>query len=216
MTYRFSLRSIRAGAVAAVSAVVLVGCNGGTEVEDPPTTASPSAPTSSPESSPSPTETESTEEPTTEGPTDEPTEASALPELPEAAKENTPEGAEAFIRYYFDVANFALTKPEPGLVPKIASDECVSCATLEAQVADLSQQGQRATSNPYEIKSMALVGGTTQDVELFNMVVALPATTIESRDGTVSDPSQEAEYSGTGGARWEGGRWELLDLDLSP
>ncbi|NLJ54921.1 MAG: hypothetical protein GX344_12425 [Intrasporangiaceae bacterium] len=213
MTYRFSLRSIRAGAVAAVAAVVLVGCNGGTEVEDPPTTASPSAPTSSPESSPSPTELESTEEPT-EGPTAEPTEASALPELPEAAKENTPEGAEAFIRYYFDVANIAMMTPQVGLIPTLAHADCQSCKAMEMDAETLVRDGQRAASQVYDVQSMAVVGGTSQDVELFNMVVLLPGSDIEMEGDVVEEGAAPAEYSGTGGAKWNGEQWELLDLDL--
>lgn len=215
MTYRFSLRSIRAGAVAAVSAVVLVGCNGGTEVEDPPTTASPSAPTSSPESSPSPTELESTEEPTTEGPTDEPTEASALPELPEAAKENTPEGAEAFIRYYFDVVNRAYTTPESGLIPALSNDECLACVALEEQVGQLISSGQRVAYEPFALTDMSVVGGGAEpEVVRFNVEMTQPANQFIDSDDNVVLSSEAMQKSGVVAAIWEGEAWKLYGSGL--
>ena len=211
MTYRFSLRSIRAGAVAAVAAVVLVGCNGGAEVEDPPTTASPSAPTSSPESSPSPTETESTEEPTTEGPTDEPTEASALPELPEAAKENTPEGAEAFIRHYVDVLNQAHMHPELGLIERYADAGCESCESGKEAIQRLIDLDAHFDGEMYELQSLTPIGGGEPGVQRFEAEWRGLSAQVVSESGEVLDVVPAEDFEGIMAARWEGERWVFYD-----
>lgn len=155
-----------------------------------------------------------TTEPPIESPSAEPTATSALPPLPAEATENTPEGAEAFIRYYFDVANQAFTTPQSGLIPSLANDDCESCADLEQQVVDFERQGLRATTDPYNVESMSRVGGSPQDVTLFNMVVQLPATSTITEDGVESQPSEAATYKGTGAAIWAEGKWELLGLEL--
>lgn len=212
MTHHFSVRSLRSGAVAAVAAVVLVGCNGGTDPEESPTT----APTTAEVTTPSPTETEPTEEPTTEEPTEEPTETSALPELPEEAKENTPEGAEAFIRYYFDAANQLLQDPEPGQLITLGIDECLSCASMEARIAGLAEEGQRVRSDVYSVTSMGQVGGVDGDVTIFNMEVDLLPTAILESDGSVAQDSGRSTLTGQAAAVWEGESWSIFDLGLEP
>lgn len=202
MTHRFVVPGwARLGAAAVVAAVVLSGCTGA-EPDPGPTGATATSPTAS-----------ATESPTA---TEEPTETSALPPLPEEATENTPEGAEAFIRYYVEVANAALTRPEQGLIPMLAHEDCQSCVTMEQQVRDLVSKGDRATDPPYSVRSMERVGGTSEGLEMFNMALVLNETAIEAADGTVGQSSVEEEMSGTGAAIWSEGSWRILDFDLQP
>ena len=42
-----------------------------------------------------------------------------MPEMPAAAKENTPEGREAFIKYYFDLMNYTIEARDPQLMSNV-------------------------------------------------------------------------------------------------
>ncbi|MGA8048266.1 MAG: DUF6318 family protein, partial [Dermatophilaceae bacterium] len=146
----------------------------------------------------------------------EPSGTSALPPLPEEATENTPEGAEAFIRYYFDVANRLYQDPVPGLILELSDPECESCAAIEEQVAELSSNSQRAEADAYDVQSMERVGGSVDGVTTFNMVVNLPANAILDESGSRVSESGAATYRGEGAAVWEGDSWALFGLNLQP
>ena len=124
MTHQFVVPAwARLGTAAVMAAAVLSGCTG-SEPDPGPTGATATSPTESATESPTPTE--------------EPTETSALPPLPEEATENTPEGAEAFIRYYVDVVNEAYTTPRTGLIPPLSDPDCIACIEMENRVAEMS------------------------------------------------------------------------------
>lgn len=198
---------VRVFGAAVVVGVLLTGCNGEPGPEE---TSSETVTTS--------TSTETSTETVTASPsesvTPQPSETSVLPPLPDAAKENTAEGAEAFIRYYFEVLNLSVTQPANGLIPQLAYAECESCAVAEERAESFVAEGKRATGDPYVIKSMARVGGTPEDMEYFNMEVRTPAVAVENTDGTVGTPSVAGVLAGEGAAIWEDGRWQLFGLAL--
>ena len=202
MTHQFVVPAwARLGTAAVMAAAVLSGCTG-SQPDPGPTGATATSPTESATESPTPTE--------------EPTETSALPPLPEEATENTPEGAEAFIRYYVDVANLAHQTPQLGLVPQLASDVCESCVTMEQQVSDLVAKGERVEEPVYQIDKIEPIGGSTGGVQLFNMNVTLPANRILTAEGAEASSYEATEISGRGGAIWEGDRWWVYELTLTP
>jgi len=196
---------------AAVVALVLVGCSGSGDPEPIPTT--PPTSVSTP-ASPSPTPDDTLTGDPTE--TSEPGEAGDLPPLPDAAKENTPEGAEAFIRYYFDVANGLYMDPKPGLIPGISDQDCVACQRTETTIRDLSLSNSHARTEPFVITSMERIGGGAPGVQRFNMVAHAPANATVSQDGSESNLGDEATLQGIGAAIWDGNQWKLYDLALEP
>jgi len=200
MTHRFVVPAwARLGTAAVMAAAVLSGCTG-SEPDPGPTGATATSPTESATESPTPTE--------------EPTETSALPPLPEEATENTPEGAEAFIRYYFDVVNALLMSPQTGVLPRLSDNACQSCASIEQQIADMESLTQRAENEAYVIDSMARVGGSFDGVTTFNMEVTLPANAILDASGEAVRQSEAAVFTGEGAARWVDGAWSLYGLNL--
>ncbi|GAA1732820.1 DUF6318 family protein [Aeromicrobium alkaliterrae] len=50
------------------------------------------------------------------------------PELPEAATAETPEGAEAFIRYYVEVLNYTSLTGDTETLQRASDDQCTGCA----------------------------------------------------------------------------------------
>lgn len=187
-----------------MAAVLLVSaCNGGSDPVETPTATDSTTVTPTETATPEPSET-----------TPDPTEA-VLPPLPDAAKENTPEGAEAFIRYYFEVVNGLYTDPRSGVVPQLSDAGCVSCQRTEATIADLEASSARARTEPFIIRSVASVGGDPSELARFNMVVDAPENATVDSSGNESNPGLATTLTGVGAVSWEGERWVLYDLELT-
>jgi hypothetical protein len=157
-----------------------------------------------------------TTEPPIESPSAEPTATSALPPLPAEATENTPEGAEAFIRYWFDVTNDLYMRPDAGVVPLISHPDCVACQRTESTITELAATDSTALTEPFLIESMERIGGGPPDVTRFNMVADAPANATVDADGNESNPGEAATVEGVGAAYWDGERWTLYGLELEP
>lgn len=63
------------------------------------------------------------------------------PELPERARLNTKAGAEAFLRHYVDLVNYAQATGETGALSAAASPGCRACAAFERRVDDVYGKG---------------------------------------------------------------------------
>jgi hypothetical protein len=200
MAWTISARPRTAALAVAAGLLLATGCTGSDDAATSPTTA--------PTAAASPT-AEATDSPTTETP--EPTETSALPPLPDAATENTPEGAEAFIRYYFDVVNLGYTTPQPGLASQLSDSECLACQGIEEQIQGLTDARQRVRIPPFDVQEVALAGGGAPGVTSFNVSLVQPANQFVAEDGGVVRESPEVQKSGVVAAIWEGQGWLLYD-----
>ncbi|MGN6689140.1 MAG: DUF6318 family protein [Actinomycetales bacterium] len=105
--------------VALAASLALAGCGGSA---DPATT--PSPPVSSPSSA-------STTPAPTPSATPTPSPTVSVPPMPEAAKQHTVAGGEAFVKYYFDVINAVRTGAPTRALQELSSSGCNSC--LEEQ-----------------------------------------------------------------------------------
>jgi len=134
--------------VAVAVACVLVSCS----ADAGPRTAP--SPTTSP--SPSPT-TPSTSEPTRE-PTNKPTGPSE-PELPATAKAESRAGAEAFVRYYIELLNFAGRTGNTTELKRHASG-CTSCENLASAFRRTYEQGGSYDTQGWRVYSQFTVPGS--------------------------------------------------------
>lgn len=103
--------------------MVVSGCSGTVETSGAgspsavatATSATPSVPSTQ---APTPSQTAAAYKPATpEGPA----ENVPVPEMTSAAKENTPEGREAFIKFYFDLMNYTIESRDPSVMLKITA-----------------------------------------------------------------------------------------------
>ncbi len=74
-----------------------------------------------------------------------------IPELPEAATEDTEDGAEAFVQYYVDLLNYTGRVPQSGLLEPYGQPGCATCDVLEKETSELEDAGDR-----YKIDSLAV------------------------------------------------------------
>lgn len=104
---------------ALLATLALSGCSGDGEATTPTPTPSPSV--TSPTASPSPTP----------------------PALPDAARAHTPEGAEAFVRHFWEVVDYASTNLDPEAIKTLIEPGCTGCFGGHDAIAEVRDGGGR-------------------------------------------------------------------------
>ncbi|MFK0006514.1 DUF6318 family protein [Paenarthrobacter sp. NPDC090520] len=129
-----------------MSAVLLLGgCQGGTPSETSTTTAPPTPGSSAPGSSSPGTPAPGTAGASTAGTLSpsgvyKPADATGkarnvpVPVMPALAKENTKEGLEAFIRYWFQLLSYSYETGDTARVAAVTSEGCTLCAYLASSI----------------------------------------------------------------------------------
>ncbi|MBM6404608.1 hypothetical protein JQN72_10185 [Phycicoccus sp. CSK15P-2] len=132
--------------------------------------------------------------------------------VPEAAQENTPEGAEAFVRFYLDLVNEAWTTPATGLLPPLSDDDCGFCTRTEADARELAKAGHHFAKDSVESGSAKQVPAPSGQVH-FEIEVTQKAVTIVDDSGAEVDRIQGATERVKVGVKWTDSGWRFLDLE---
>jgi hypothetical protein len=114
--------------VGLVSCLSMSACTDG-DVAAAPTTTSPSS-TSAAQTTP-----------TTSAPTSPPTQEPQPPELPALAKEKSPAGAKAFVKYYMGIVNYSWHVGSGSLARRYSTPECVACRGIASSIDEMSRAG---------------------------------------------------------------------------
>lgn len=149
--------------------VALAGCQ--EESADPP----------SPK--PSPTVTES--------PTESPS-APAEPDMPAAAKEPTQAGAEAFVRYYWDLVNYAQATGDTKRLRSVSAATCVQCDGGIDAIDDVYGRDGRIVGGRYVVDRLE-ASKLESSVPRFRLTYALANTSqVIDLPGSADDGSLHA------------------------
>ncbi len=179
---------------AALGSVLLAGCDssGGDEPSPSPT---PSATSASPSASPSSSPT--------------PSPSASGPEIPAAAREQTPAGAEALLRHYLDASSTAWMTPDPAVLDGLATKQCVTCQNLQSEAADLKAKGRRYTTPPIKLVQVKRLSASDAQV-VFELRLEQPASDIVDASGAVVDRQAAETLKRAARVVWQEGRW-LVD-----
>lgn len=83
------------------------------------------------------------------------TPAPTLAALPEAAKAKTPQGADAFVRYFFSQLNVAFTSGTPEMIRVLSAPSCVLCKTYADGVEAARASGDTLDADTFIIAEVA-------------------------------------------------------------
>lgn len=135
-TMRASGRA-RAALAGVVSLALLAGCDGGGggSSTTPPTTASSTWSATTPSTTSATSSTATSSETTTAY-------VPVKPEFPAAAKKQTLKSAEAFVKYYYELLNYAFAKPAAGLLGPLGTSSCETCKAYEKIATGLVAKDQ--------------------------------------------------------------------------
>lgn len=187
-------------ALAAAAALALSAC-GGAPTSDPSSSSQSAAPTIDAR----PTPASSTA----------PARNIAVPELPEAAKQNTKEGFEAFVYYYVSLLDYAYQTGDTGPARAKADDGCTMCKVATEDIDRSFKSGMWnvggnvsisafATDGEPDINGLWVAQVTLNQSELANASAA--------RGVSTSHPATSASLLAT--AEYANGDWSMFDLGL--
>ncbi|XAS72683.1 DUF6318 family protein [Micrococcaceae bacterium Sec5.1] len=216
----FTVLTVRIAAVAFGISLLLSGCQGGSSPGSPPsetrsTTASPTlgASSSGAASSPSP----STAPSGVYKPADAKGKAQnvPVPVMPELAKENTKEGLEAFIRYWYAQQNYAIETGDSSDWKGLTARDCRACNRIQEGIDDSNIKGRWLAGGKLNVPVIELLWTEKADTQQAKVQVIQQRATYFNADGTTGRPPEEATNSAFGlFASFGPAGWTVTDLGL--
>ena len=152
--------------------------------------------------------------PSSSGPGVSPT-GTTLPlpvDLPVAAREHSPAGAEAFVRFFYAQVNRAWTRPEAGLIPRLCLSTSKSCAALEATALELVAKKQRYDGDPGTILSVLALGSGAPEILAVDIRGRSERRNVLDSNGAIiaTDPLEATHFEAK--LRWFDGGWRITDI----
>ncbi|MEV7637737.1 DUF6318 family protein [Pseudarthrobacter enclensis] len=206
----FGLRPA-AAALAVAGAVMLAGCSGGAPA-DPGT--SPASATGS--ASPSPSSTPTPTPSAVYKPADAsgPAQNVPVPVLPEVAKTETKEGAEAFTKYWFSLLSYAYETGDTTPMSELSVSECTFCQGLVSDIEAAWAEGKWISGGQIEIPAATAQSSSNGSFQVVLQVLQKELE-IHNQDGS---PYQERTAATNAGSvavvKFEGSKWTVNDLGL--
>ncbi len=208
------MRLVRSLIALGVVAAALISCSGedgpppaGTAVAAEPPGAS-AAPSSSTTSSPSTV--------TSAPPTVEPgasSEVLVAPRLPAAATVPDAAGAEAFVRYWYELVNHAYATGDGEALLAVSHADCVACASMVENIAKATTVGGTWRDLAFTPEQFEVSEPDADGVSLATaLLLRTPTPTVLMPDGAVvpvTGPEAEAIFFW---AQWTGDHWQTFDI----
>lgn len=199
----FPVLTVRVGSVALAVSLLLSGCQGGSSPSSAPTetgstTAAPTPDTSSPGS---PAVTSGTTAPSgVYKPADAKGKAQnvPVPVMPELAKENTKEGLEAFIRYWYAQQNYAIETGDQSIWSVLSTGECLTCKRIEKGIRDSYINGRWTAGGTISTPVIEPLWTEGAKVQQAKVQVIQDQADYFNADGTTGRPSEPSTNSAFG------------------
>lgn len=131
-------------------------------------------------------------------------------DLPEAAREETKEGAAAFGEYYYKALGEAAHTGDTKDFDSLAAQGCKVCTTTSTNIQEEAQKGWTRSVNPY---SMTGVQATKRPDEGYKVRMSVKVKAHERLDseGEANATVDATEYTLTEHVVWKSGRWHMKD-----
>ena len=96
-----------------------------------------------------------------------------VPALPKSAREASERGARAFLRYYWELVNYAQQTGDVSALKRVSAPRCTGCASGIAGVARLYRKGGHATGGDYAVSIKEIHRFTSDAFYGFEALVAV-------------------------------------------
>lgn len=138
----------------------------------------------------------------------------AAPTLPAAATAD-PEGAEAFVRYFWDVFNYTYASGDTKLLRSISDKSCKFCASTAADVQEWVSQGSHIEGGRVEVVEVVAPPVDVRKGALVYSVIEQVAGRVVAKDGVVVAtgepiPRRRSDVL----VRYVSGRWQMRGVSL--
>ena len=204
---------MRSGAAAAVAAaaLMLAGCAGGAPADPGTVSATPAeSATSSPSATPTPTPSAVYKPADASGPAQN----VPVPVLPEVAKTETKEGAEAFTHYWFDHLNYAYQTGDVSSVQSLTSPNCHYCNNITSSLTTNYQDERWLAGGKITVPAATTTFEKSPDGN-YQVIIQVQQETITYYQPGGSEFRQATKPSNTGNVllvAFEGSAWRVNGL----
>lgn len=141
------------------------------------------------------------------------------PELPEAARQNTKEGFEAFTQYWFDTATYSFESGDSASLDAVSANDCKVCNSYISDIDQLRSSQGWASGPSWKISQFSsnMIRDPLAQVVGYFLLEESPST-IFATDGTVAK-SRKGGNNGNAKAAFasfESGLWSMRQLGQAP
>ena len=136
-----------------------------------------------------------------------PSPTATLPTAPPA--EPTAESAEAFVRYFWDVYNYAYETQEAAPLETVSQPECKLCQSAIRDVKRLRGDGTRVEGARVVPKSVAAPPGKITSGVIVATVISQESGRSIQSDGSVHTLKAVAKRRSYVGVEWSDGKWSI-------
>jgi len=141
-----------------------------------------------------------------------PAPTATLPAMPDQAKENSPEGAAAFLAYWVETLNYASATGDVGELSRISSPDCSGCARYIALYRDTYLEGGYFVDADWAVDEVRLQGTRSETFGTF--VAATEPTTYVPKAGAKESVGSGEDSKVSVAMRYVEGRWRVTQLGL--
>ncbi|WP_416417842.1 DUF6318 family protein [Paenarthrobacter aromaticivorans] len=216
----FTVATVRVAAAGIGVSLLLSGCQGGSTPGSPPSESSPTtaSPTSGATGSPSPVGPSATTAPSgVYKPADPKGKAQnvPVPVMPELAKENTKEGLEAFIRYWYAEQNYAIETGDSSGWKRFTAPDCRACNRIQEGIDDSNVHGRWLAGGKITVPVVEPLWTDNAVGQQAKVQVIQERADYFNADGTTGRAFEKATNSAFGlSASFGPDGWTVADLGL--
>lgn len=171
-------------------ALVLAGCTGG----DPPSTSA-----SSTSASTTPTDSA------------KPTETVTAPAAPPEAAVKDPEGAQAYVRYWFGLVNYGFATGDTQPLLRASPSECVECSAYAELIHGATDDGQQLRGQPVAVLA-ADAPALDGDRVFVSVAMQEDAYLLIQADGTETEIPAKEPRRVKALVSWDGDSWQMIGI----
>jgi hypothetical protein len=135
--------------------------------------------------------------------------AAARARIPTAARAHTPQGAEAFARFYLEQVNEAWMVPDPELIRPYALESCKTCANFVGSAEWLRDHDSRYDVEPTSLGASVVLPESTADEVKVRVIQAQKASRIVSADGTEVNHYPHVSGQSEVAVAWRSSAWRV-------
>jgi hypothetical protein len=142
--------------------------------------------------------------------------STTAPTLPDAARQPTRAGAEAFFRYFIDVYNFTFTSQDVAPLRMIMTSECQFCTSTIAAVQS-AREGARHTDGGQVTASMvtAAPGEPAEGIVINAIVNQASSKLVDGAGKVVETAAATTQVRMDASAVWIGDAWQMRAARVS-
>jgi len=134
--------------------------------------------------------------------------------MPASANGSSLEAAQAFVRHYFYILNYAIATGQTGPLNKLGSSRCQSCNAIEGNIERVYKGGGSIDSDGWRLTSVDGSFAGPDHTFAIDLRVTLTREEIVRSPGAKPEVHTQAKQDMRATVHWEPSGWVMQELEL--